>query len=248
MYQQNPRGAPVSDDPLTAAVRGKRRSVTDLLSQASGREQSGDLAGAIDLHLRALEMDPTVPQTHVNLVSLYGRTGEIAKAEEHYREALELDAAQADLHYNYGVLLFQARRFPEAKQAFEKALQANPDYAAAHNNLGQMLEGEGNIDGAIREYEAALAARPGYQLALFHLGRMKLAKRRPAEAARHFEAALEPRDENAPQILYGIMAAKAQAGDRAEAVRRGEQARALAAEMGQTDLVAQIDKDLAKLR
>lgn len=248
MYQDNPRGAPIADDPLMTAVRSKRQGVTEYLSRAAQLEEFGNLPAAIDLHLEALKLDPEAVQVHVNLISLYGRTGEIEKAEEHYREALKLNSSQADLHYNYGVLLFETDRLQEARTAFEKALEANPDYAAAHNNLGQTLERQGKIDSAVRAYEAALAARPGYRLALFHLGRMMLAKRRPADAAEYFEQAIEPQDEMTPQILVGLMAAEAGRGRREAARRRGEQARSMAADMGHTELVARIDQEIAKLR
>ena len=247
-YEANPRGAPPLNDPLMAEVDRLRQGVNEFIAQSVELESRGDLPGAIALHLQALEVDPNVPQLHVNLVSLYGRTGNFDKAEEHYRKALALNPNQADLHYNYGVLLFEAERYRAAKTAFEDALQANPSYAAAHNNLGQLLEQEGRIDDAMAKYQAAIEVRPDYRLARFHLGRMLMAKRRPAEAAKQFEQAAQPVDEMSPQALFGLTAAQAQLGDRAGALRTGAQARDLALQMGQAELARRIEQDLAKLR
>lgn len=247
LYEQR-KGAPRPDDPLMAAVEALAQGAGDAVRRGVELETRGDLGGAIREHLRALEADPSLVQAHVNLVSLYGRSGEPDKAAEHYRAALELNPGQADLHYNYGVLLYTREKYAEARAAFEKALEANPSYALAHNNLGQILEREGRVDKAAEHYRAAVKAQPQYRLARFHLGRMLLAKQRPDEAAAQFQQALEPRDEMTPQVLFALAAARAQAGDRAAALLRGEEAHALAQQMGQDELARRIEQDLARLR
>jgi len=247
LYEQR-KGAPRSPDPLMDAVDKLARGAGDHIRRGIEMEARGDLQSAIEEHLRALEVDADVAQAHVNLVALYGRIGEADKAAEHYRRATELNPGQADLHYNYGVMLFEQGRLPQARQAFERALEANPDYAAAHNNLGQTLEAEQRFNEATAHYRAAVEAQPQFRLARFHLGRMLLAQRQPRQAAEQLERALEPRDEMTPQVLFALAAANAQAGDRAAALRFGQEARALAARMGQQELADRIEQDLAKLR
>ena len=247
LYQQR-KGAPRGPDPLMAAVEMLAQGAGDSIRRGIALEEQGDLTGAIQAHLRALEVDADVVQAHVNLVSLYGRTGEPDKAAEHYQRAAALNPGQADLHYNYGVLLFGQERFQEARQAFEKAVESNPAYAEAHNNLGQVLELQGRLDQATTHYQAAIQAQPQFRLARFHLGRMLLAQQHPQQAAEQFQRAIEPRDEMTPQVLFGLAAAQAQIGDRAQALRLGQEARALAAQMGQHELARRIERDLAKLR
>lgn len=247
LYGQR-KGAPRSPDPLMAAVDALAQGAGDHIRRGVELEEKGDLAGAIREHLQAIEADGDIVQAHVNLVSLYGRTGNPDKAAEHYEKARALNPGQADLHYNYGVLLFSEERFAEAREAFERALEANPSYATAHNNLGQILERERRFEEATEHYRAAVEAQPLYRLARFHLGRMLMAKRQPLQAAEQFERAIEPRDEMTPQVLFALAAAKAQAGEPDQALRYGEQAVALARQMGQAELARRIEQDLAKLR
>lgn len=242
------KGAPLTSDALMAAVERLAQGAGDHVRRGVELEAKGDLSGAIQEHLLALEADPSLAQAHVNLVSLYARSGDVDSATRHYRAALDLNPAQASLHYDYGVLLFTQERYREAGEAFERALEANPAYAAAHNNLGQVLETEQRFDEAARHYRAALEAQPKFRLARFHLGRLLLAERRPQQAAEQFRLALEPRDEMTPQILFALAASLAQSGDRTAALDYGEQARSLARQMGQQDLAVQIEQDLAKLR
>ena len=247
LYEQR-SGAPREHDPLMAAVQSLAQGAGDAIRRGVDLESQGDLAGAAAEHLRALEIDPSVVQAHVNLVSLYGRMGEPEKAERHYRQALEFNPGQADLHYNYGVLMFTRNRFAEARAAFEKAIEANPSYASAHNNLGQILEQEGRVPEAAEHYRAAVQAQPQYRLARFHLGRMLLAQQNPREAADQLRRVIEPRDEMTPQVLMALSVAHAQFGDRAGAIRRAEEALGAARQMGQSELARRIEADLAKLR
>ncbi len=247
LYQQA-QAAPRFDDPLMAAVEALAQGAGDHIRRGVELEARGDLEGAVETHLKALEIDPEVAQAHVNLVSLYGRLGRFDQAARHYERALALNPGQADLHYNHGVLLYSQGRFPEARRAFEKTLEVSPGHAEAHNNLGQILESERRIDEAAAHYRAAVEAQPRYRLARFHLGRMLLAKRQPVEAAEHLERAIEPRDEMTPQVVFALATARAQSGDNAEALRLGEQARLLAQQMGQDELARRIEQDLAKIR
>ena len=248
LYERNKQSTPPADDPLLAAVEALRGGVTAHLNRAIELEAKGDLTGAIAALHQALEEDPNLVRAHSNLVILYGRSGETELAREHYRLATAIDPDDASLHYNFGVLVFGQRSFDEAERAFEKAVESNPNHAQALHNLGQMMEARGRVDEAMSRYRQALAARPNYRLARFHLGRMLLAKRRPAEAITEFEKAVEPRDQLSPEVLFGIAASRAQLGEIGEAKRVGEQARSLAAELGQADVAARIAQDLARLQ
>jgi tetratricopeptide (TPR) repeat protein len=239
---------PAVDDPVLAAVAALRDSAGTHLAKGLKLAERGDIAGAIAEHEAALASDPGSAQAHANLISLYGRVQNWAKSEEHYRAVLALGFNRDEAHYNYGVLLSLQERWKEAAAAYREALAANPQHAQAHNNLGQVLERERLLDQAEQEYRAAVAAQPSFRLARFNLGRMLIALDRATEAIAELEPLRTPRDAEAPRYLFALATAHLRAGHKDEALSLARDARQLAADHGQTELAASIDRDLARLR
>ncbi|MEZ5402952.1 MAG: tetratricopeptide repeat protein [Bryobacteraceae bacterium] len=222
-------------------------SAVTFIRRGSTMEAAGDLAGAIEMHLKAIEADPRSAQAFANLISLYGRSGRNEDAASVYRSAVAIEPGHAEAHYNYGVLMFNQKRFAEGRKAFERALASNPNYAEAHNNLAFLLETEGKQAAAIEHYRQAVAAQPRFRLAHFHLGRILTNQRRFAEAIPEFEKTLEPVDDQTPGFLYGLGAAHGRAGHREQAVEYLTRARQMAAERNQPGLRASIERDLRTL-
>ncbi len=239
--------APHIDDPLLYNVRALNLGPDKLLSQAASLESQGQLAGAVELHKKALELDPRLTQAHVNLISLYGRLGKVPEAEEHYREALTLDSNAYEAYYNFGVLCYASNRRGEAQAAFEKVLAINPNHADGHNNLGALREEQGKLDEAGREFQRAIELQPGLRLAHYHLGRIYANRQQWAPAIEEFRRAVEVDDEATPTYLYALGATQARSGDTAGAVTVLGAARKKALARGQSALAASIDRDLAKL-
>jgi tetratricopeptide (TPR) repeat protein len=241
--------APPVDDPLLDAVRSLNKGPDNLLSEAVTLEARGQLAGAADLQLKALELDPKLTQAHINLIALYGRLGDPAKAEKHYREAIAVNPNAHEAYYNFGVLCYQSKRRDEARAAFEKALAINPGYADAHNNLGTLLEEEGKLAGAAEHFRRAIELQPSFRLARFHLGRIYANQRRYPEAIEQFKRAIEgAEDESRPAYLYALGATQARAGDSSAAAATLATARERALALGQSALAASIDRDIERLR
>lgn len=241
--------APPVDDPLLDAVQALNKGPEKLLSEAVALEARGQLAGAAELQLRALQLDPKLTQAHVNLISLYGRLGDPGQAEKHYREATALNPNAHEAHYSFGVLCYQSKRRDEARAAFARALTINPGYCEAHNNLGTMLEEEGQLERAAEHFRSAIEAKPSFALARFHLGRIYANQRRYAEAIEQFKRAVEAtEDESKLTYLYALGAAQARAGDAADAAANLATARERALGLGQTALAASINRDLERLK
>jgi Tfp pilus assembly protein PilF len=209
--------------------------------------KAGDLAGAIDVLEAAVARDPSLAHERTNLIALYGRQGNWAKAEEHYRALLALGFNTDEAHYNYGVLLQAQERWSEAATAFRAAIAANPDHAAARNNLGQLLEREGRREEAVEQYRRAVASQPSFAMARFNLARMQIALKQFDEAAANFERLAEGPSPERARYLFGLATARVLAGRVDEGSAIARQAREEAARAGSTDLVAAIDRELAKL-
>jgi tetratricopeptide (TPR) repeat protein len=241
---------PALRDPLLEHVRSMKGTARDLVEEAARLGRAGRLDESIALHLKALEVDPTAAQAHVNLISLYGRTGRPDKAEEHYRAVLRLEANLADAHYNYGVLLAASGRHADAAAVFRKALDVNPFHAQAHNNLGGILAQQGRLDDAAAHYRQAIANDPQHRAARFNFGRVLVASGRYPEAIEQFHRVLSPEDDNdsdTPRYMYALADAYRRAGDLQKARQYAEDARQRAKQMGQTELAATIEKALERL-
>jgi superkiller protein 3 len=250
LEQQRVHGTrwPAIDDPYAARVALVRDDPRGHLFRGLRLAELGDLDGAIAAHEDAVARNPSLAQARANLISLYGRAGRFADAERQYTAVVEIGYNLDEAHYNYGVLLGLQKRWAEAEEAFRKAIAVNPLHAQARNNLGQMLEARGVVDEALAEYRQATAADPALRIARYNLGRMLLARKRPLEAMAEFERLREPADAESARYLYALAVANIQSGNRERGVEIAREARARAAEFGQSGLVAAIDRDLATLK
>lgn len=244
IYDKNKTTMPPTADRLSAAVRELNVGGVSLIRQGVELERAGQVEQAAAAHEKALEIDPQLVQAHLNLISLYARLGRVEKAEQHYQAAVKLNPNQAEAHYNYGVLLFGQRKLREAGQMFERALEINPFHPEAHNNLAYLLEQQGRLQEAMRHYRLAIENKPDYRLAHFHLGRMLVNRKNYSEGIEHLLRTLAPEDENTPGYLYAVASAYARSGDRETALRYGRKAREQAAALGQSQLLASIERDL----
>jgi tetratricopeptide (TPR) repeat protein len=92
---------------------------------------------------KALEIDPSFSDAHVNLGRLLHKGGLLAQSEEHYRAAVAIDTCDPTPHFNLGVLLEDLKRPREAARSYEAALERDPRFADAHYNLGLILDALG---------------------------------------------------------------------------------------------------------
>ena len=110
---------------------------------------------AREAYQRALDLNPDMPEAHVNLGRQLHLVGERGRAEPHYREAVKLDPDDPTPHFNLGVLLEELGRRDEAVHAYRQAVLRDPDFADAHCNLGLLLESLGRRQEAVRHLMAA---------------------------------------------------------------------------------------------
>ena len=233
-------------DPVLAEVRTLRDDGQARLARGLALERDGDIPGAVREHEAAVAANPDLAQAHVNLIGLYGRQQQWARAEAAYREAMRLRYPGAEAHYNFGVALLLQGRSAEAAAAFEQAIAANPLHAGAWNNLARVAEQAGRLDQALERYGRAVDAAPGDPLMRFNLGRMLVANGRPRDAIPQFERLAQGEKPDA-RFVYGLATAWVHAGDVGKGREIAQHARELATAQGLTDLVAAIDRDVARL-
>lgn len=247
LYRANMTNSPPAVDPVRAAVQQLDHSATAHLRRGLALAQAGDLQGAIQQHLQAIQSDPNEVQSYINLIQLYARVGEIEKAVEAYHKAVAINPNRADCYYNYGVLMFEQHKFSDAEKAMQKAIQINPYYPEAHDSLGYLLAMQGHLDEALAEYRKAVAERPDYRRARFHIGQILVNQDRYAEAIQEFRKILTPNDSSTPGYLYALGATYARAGDRKNALIYMRKARDEAEARNQTQLLTSIKRDIENL-
>ncbi|HXH47752.1 MAG TPA: tetratricopeptide repeat protein [Terriglobia bacterium] len=247
LYQANMTNVPPAVDPVRAAVQVLNQGATMYLRRGLDLAQAGDLQGAIQQHLEAIQADPNEVQSYINLIQLYARIGEKDKAVEAYQKAVAINPNRADCYYNYGVLMFDLRKLPDAEQAMRKAIQINPFYAEAHDSLGYLLAIQGHLDEALDQYRKAVEERPDFRLARFHIGQVLVNQGNLPEAIEEFQKILTPDDANTPGYLYALGATYARAGDRQNALAYMRKARDKAAARNQEQLLTSIDRDISNL-
>jgi tetratricopeptide (TPR) repeat protein len=246
-YEADKFSAPTGSDLLMTAVSSLNISAVEYLKAGVEAEEAGRIPEAIDHHLQALQLDPTLYPAHVNLVLLYATNGEPDHAEFHYQKALALDPNSATLHYYYGMLWFDQGNYNQAAASFQRALEINPNHAFANHDLGQLHEQAGRLDDAIRYYRRAVANRPDYGLAHFNLGRTMMKKDRLGDAIREFQLALREETSLTPICLATLASAYARLGKTSEAADTFKLARQAAERHGQDALAEEIDNEINRL-
>jgi len=130
--------AKLSSRKLTKNVHVAR----DWFNQACELEEKSP-GEAMDAYRKALEMDPTMSEAHINLGRLCHNAGMLQESEKHYRGATEINPDDATPHYNLGVLLEDLKHPAEAARSYEAAIDRDPAFADAHYNLGLILDALG---------------------------------------------------------------------------------------------------------
>jgi tetratricopeptide (TPR) repeat protein len=122
-----------------------------------------DLAGALEdvepararsAYEKALSIDPSHADAHVNVGRLLHEEGDLEAAEEHYRSALASEPGHAIAAFNLGVVLEDRGRAEDAATAYRAALKADPSLADAHYRLADVYERLGRKGAAIRHLSA----------------------------------------------------------------------------------------------
>ncbi|MDQ5857037.1 MAG: tetratricopeptide repeat protein [Acidobacteriota bacterium] len=141
-----------SDTRPSSGARGSG-SAGDWYERGCALEEA-DAAAAEDAYRRAITLDPTFADAHVNVGRLRHEAGDAAGAEFHYRQALAARPDDATAAFDLGVALEDLRRDPEAIEAYERAVELDPTHADAFFNLAGACERAGRAAAAIRYLKA----------------------------------------------------------------------------------------------
>jgi serine/threonine-protein kinase len=170
--------------------------------------------------LRALELDPALPEAHAALgyTSMYYEWN-FAKAEAEYKRAIELNPNYAIAHQWYAYLLTALER-PASEPEREIAIARKLDPLSVPINIDQayILHYYQRNDEALRAVKLALEMNPKYPPGYFWLGRIYTSEHRYKEADSALQNIGPLRTWTPAMAVLGYLYAKTARADDAKAV------------------------------
>ena len=134
-----------------------------LFDQAVRLQMKGELADAIALYERSIEIEPTA-EAYTFLGWSYSILDQYEKAIELCHEAIEIDPTYGNPYNDIGSYLIELDRWEEAIPWLEKATQASRYDMRQYPyiNLGRVYEYLGDTHSALAYYNYALEIDPLY--------------------------------------------------------------------------------------
>lgn len=188
-----------------------------LIGGFSMQRQTEFMAKARAAALRALEIDPNLPEAHTALALIVqNHDWDWLTAEREYRRAIELNPNYATAHHWYAEHLMWRGRLDEALTESERARQLDPFSVIIAADNAYLLYCARRDDEAIEKFRAAREMEPGFPRAQVIIAPY-------VEKRMYSEALAEMEDQRAKIDAHWYWAAKAyingRAGRRAEAER-----------------------------
>jgi tetratricopeptide (TPR) repeat protein len=141
---------------------------------------------AFEEYRKALDLAPTLPETHWNVGIGLSRRGDLDGAMREYDEALRLEPKFPQAHFSRGNVYEERGQLDAARAEYERAVALKPDFAQAYYNLGVVAEKQDHLEDAIKAYRAAVANRLEYEAAHFSLANLLFKQGHYDEAAVHY--------------------------------------------------------------
>jgi len=144
---------PVAEKPATDNTdHTALKKAVDLYTTGRDRFDSGDAAGAVELYLQSLKLEPRSSEAQLSLGHAYLKLEKDRDAIKAFKEAIKLNPNIAESHYGLGYCNFRLARFRDAADAFKKATTLDPKMAKAHYGLSLAYQELGNDRGLLEEY------------------------------------------------------------------------------------------------
>ncbi len=151
---------PVAPSPAAVPPAPAADLVGPLLAQAEPLRQAGDVAAALPLYDRALDLDPDNATAHWGRCYSLNRLGQFSNALAACDRALALRPDYPEALWSKGYILEQQQQPAAALALYQQATQQDPGFAAAWNNQGTALLALGRPGEAVAAFEQAIALDP----------------------------------------------------------------------------------------
>lgn len=149
-----------------------------------------DLAEAIRLLQRAVDLAPRRAEYHLYLGWAFNEHGKLSEAETELKKALDLDQGLADAYWQRGVLRSKQSAVKLAIEDLMYALKLRPSRIEAHAQLAGVYAAMGQEQKALAEWSIATKGRPNEMLWHFRYGKLLADNLRTSEAVNELDVAI----------------------------------------------------------
>ena len=133
-------------------------------------KQNGKITDAIIANNKAIEINPTDPETYYNQGNTFYKIRKLDESKTSFEKAIELNSNYPEAYNNLGTILRELGKLDESEKTLRKAIELNSNYPEAYNNLGIVFRQLGKLEEAQTSYEKAISLNSNYVEAYNNLG------------------------------------------------------------------------------
>ncbi len=121
--------------------------------------KNGELKLAQEAQEKALTLDTSIPEVHIQLSHIFNRLGNTTMAIQKAQDAIAIKDDNPNFYHHLGQLLMINGELEAAQQAQEKAIRLKPSTPGFHIQLSHIFNRLGNTTMAIQKAQDAIAIK-----------------------------------------------------------------------------------------
>lgn len=196
----------LASDPNSAqALAGKALVQVNRLQSSSTtviKNRDAILQNSESMVKQALSKDPSMPEAHYTLGTIYKDQGRLQDAAVEFREATKIDPKYSEAFSGLGVTQLAQGDLMGAQESFKQALAINTGNSTAHYGLGRVYLQQGKLDDAIKELNTSLAQFPNSAPARLAMGEAYSAQGNNVAAVSQYQESIRIKPENPDAYLH----------------------------------------------
>lgn len=178
---------------------------------------------ARDAALRAMQLDPSLPEPHAILAMVsFAFDWNWKAAEQEFKRALDLNPNYPDAHQFYSYYLTVMKRFDESLAQMQRAKELDPASLSKLAGIGEILNYMGRTDEAIEQFKKCLELDPNSGFAHWSLGNVYVHQQRYDAAISQYKKAI-PLSGTSPDEPSTLAYAYAKSGRKKQALETIEE-------------------------
>jgi len=207
LYGQNREQSLLKAEEIIASLKASDINVQwAYLLKGNAWLDQGKFADAEQMYRKAISLNGTNPQPHIQLGLALEGEGRFDEAIKQFQRVLGIDPKSAEAYNNIGAALVRKAALTKAAPdkaiaAYRRAIEVDPSYPLSYNNLGLVLYNQGDTNEAIAQYYKAIQINPQYLYAHWNLAYALQHDVKPDAALAEYRAAIECTKERRPLAI-----------------------------------------------
>lgn len=159
--------------------------------------RKGEYELAIELLEKAILIQPTIAELHINCANLYAMRGMFDNSINKYKSAIKINPNLFEAHYNLGNILHEMKIFDQSLISFNHAVNLAPNSAPAYSNRGLVLKELKRTDEALENFIKAIELSPHNSEPYINCGNLLRENKMWEAALKNYDEALKINSDNA---------------------------------------------------